>query len=119
MLLRFAKDIDAEMGGAGERGVAACAPVDADEDERWIERDRRKGVGGKALRQALGVKGRCHGDAGREAAERLSQFCDVKRRDTGCADFSMLHYGLSADGKLTSQIALHSGGSDYMSRSEE
>jgi len=40
--------------------------------------------------------------AGREAAGRLSQFCDGRRSDTGWADFLMLHHGLSGNGKLTS-----------------
>jgi hypothetical protein len=48
VLLVLAKDIDAEMVCSGEGGIAACALVNADEDERRVERHTRKGVGGKA-----------------------------------------------------------------------
>ena len=74
VLLTFGKDVDSKMGCAGEGRIAACGLTDAYQNQRWIEGDRRKGVGRKAFRNSHRIEGGCHGDAGREAAERSSQF---------------------------------------------
>jgi hypothetical protein len=107
VLLILAENVDSEVRRSGERGIAACGLVDAYENERWIERDRRKGAGGEALRCSVGIERRCDGDAGRKAAERSSQFRDIKRRGACLPNFFMLHYRLSGLAKLTLEFTAH------------
>ena len=104
VLLSFGKDVDSKMGCAGEGRIAACGLTDAYQNQRWIEGDRRKGVGRKAFRNSHRIEGGCHGDAGREAAERSSQFRYIHCSGVELLDFLTLHYGLSANGKLDSRV---------------
>ena len=69
------QQIDGEAAiGLGETGDATGPVVEADQDQRRVERHRAKGADGDTHGAAV-VAGRCHhGDAGREAAESVSEF---------------------------------------------
>src|ERR1700730_8620425 len=68
-LMMSGQDIDGEVLGSGQRGVAVGVVGDADEDERRIERYGGEGTGGEAGGPALGVHRGDDGHARAEVAE--------------------------------------------------
>src|SRR5690606_19744863 len=81
MLLR-AQDIDGEAPGTAEAVEAGGLPVEAEQDQRRLQRNRGEGVNGDApVASGGGARGH-HRDAGRKAAQDAPKGKGIKRHRT-------------------------------------
>ena len=79
-LLADMQNVDGKMLGQFEGLEAAGRLGDADEEQRWVERDGGEGVGREADRIAAGIESGHHGYACCETAERVAQGARVRTR---------------------------------------
>src|SRR5689334_13041736 len=85
LFLILAQYIDGEDAGGFKRLKAVSAPVQAEQDQRWIEGDGIEGVGGEPKRFAIGTE-RCDDrDAGGKTAEGAAEAASVKIHGSGAA----------------------------------
>lgn len=73
LFLIFVKKINRKYIRLNEARITLGSLIDANQDERRIERQRRKGVGGETKRRACGVFRRDNGYAGRKMTEYSAQ----------------------------------------------
>src|SRR5262245_43111389 len=86
MFLVGVQDVDRKSPGTAERAVALRLVVDADQDQRRVEGDRRERAGRQADRTLIGVERGDHGDACSEMAENLSKFVGRDHRSYVAGD---------------------------------
>src|SRR5215475_10095363 len=84
------QDADAEMARARETRKRRGLAVEAPQHQRWFERDRGEGIGGKADEIVFGGAGRDHDHAGGKPTERLPE-ADAVQNLPGARDDLLRH----------------------------
>jgi hypothetical protein len=79
ILLLFAEEVDCESIHRLEAVVALRRLINADEDQRGIQRQRHEGVGGKPVGRSFFVLGRDDGYAGGEMTHYSAQLLRIDR----------------------------------------
>src|SRR3546814_16923522 len=81
VLLR-AQDVDGEAPGVAEAVEAGGFPVEAEQDQRRLQRNRGEGVNGDSAVASGKVAFSHHSDAGRKAAQDAAKGKGIKRHET-------------------------------------